>query len=504
MVVGAQEHRDAEAEFRDERHRRVKGGAGAFLTGLSIRLPPANIEAEQAVLGGLMARNDSYSRISGFLRPEHFADPIHGEIYRRIGERIDQGAVADAVTLRSDLEGTSILDEVGGTRYLGQLLGAMIGIINIPDYARLILETYIRRQIIDACEAVANQAFGMDGAPNALRLITELRMMLVAIEGHVESPDNLRSIANAVSLAIEAGKAAAQRGDGLSGPSCGFGAMDQFIGGLEPGTNTVLGARPGVGKTALAVQMAMRMAQKGYRILYISLEMAAYKLGRRALSLAARVPLKELRAGSFEFDDSLAEDVVKGQKVFESLPLLIADEPRLTMDAITTRANLAKRKFGRLDAIFIDHLHILGKNDRLSRMQDVQAIAEQTGAIMALTKRMEIPAVTLAQLSRGVESRDDKRPTIADLRGSGAIEQDADTIGMMYRPEAGMRPPERKQGEGEGDFIVRQQHYQRRLDEVRGKAWVYFDKVRDGEGGVAELGFDGTYTRFFEKDREQR
>lgn len=493
----------AELEFRRSREAKITIGRGEGLIGISQRQPPSNLEAEQALLGGLLANNKPYARISTYLRPEHFADPIHGEIYRRICERIDAGGIADAVLIRSDLENTTILDEVGGVVYLGQLLSAMVGVINVPEYARLILECYLRRQIIEACDVAASAAFGSEDTRDALRLITDLRMALVAVEAHAESPDKLRSIAHAVDVAIEKGREAARRGNRLSGLSCGFDCLDQFIGGLEPGTNTVIGARPGVGKTALGLQMGMRMARAGSRILYVSLEMDAWKLGRRALSLASRVTLKDIRAGEFERDDSLAEDIVRGRQTFEGLPLLIEEEPRLTMPAIAARAKAAERKLGRLDALFIDHLHIVGRDERMLRMNDVQAIAEISAGISALAKRMQIPAITLAQLSRAVEGRDDKRPTSADLRGSGAIEQDADTIGFIYRPEAGLRPPERKDNETDGDFAARKAAYDRRLAEVKGKAWVHFTKVRDGEEGAAELCFDGAYVRFYEKEERR-
>lgn len=475
-------------------------GLGANLLGMSLREPPSNLEAEQALLGALLANNDAFAAVSDFLRPEHFADGVHAVIYERIATRIAAGEVADAITLRADLEGSGELDPAGGAGYLAELLSAMVSPKVAGQYGRVILDCWMRREVISACEMAAVAAFGAEPGLAAGTLIERIRDDLLKVERDLPSQARTFSIGRAVQDAIDAGAAVAARGGGLSGASCGFPDLDRVIGGLEPGTNTILAARPGVGKSALGLQMALRMAHGGLRVLYVSLEMSAAQMGRRALSLISRVPLADLRSGAFTRDDGLAEDVVRSRQVFERMPLLIEDEPRLTYQAIAARARTAQRKLGRLDALFIDHLHILGRDDRMARLNDAQAIAEQSAGIRAIGQRMGIPLITLAQLNRGVESREDKRPTLADLRGSGSVEQDADTIGFIYRPEMGLRDPEKRVGETDHDYARRVNETQQKRADVTGKAFVIFDKVRDGETQQVELRFDARRVRFHQID----
>jgi len=484
------------------RQRRLTAGLGEGLLGNALRQPPVNLEAEQAVLGAILANNKALERVDTFLRPEHFAEPAHGAIYARILERVMDGQVADPITLRADFEGTGTLDEVGGAVYLVELLGAMVGVINAGEYGQLIVDAWMKRQIIEMAEGAAQLAYGVEAGLNPAKVLDRIRLQLLEIEAHTPNPGTMKSLRSAVDEAIAAGEAAAARGTGLSGISCGFPSLDAFLLGLEPATNTVIAARPRVGKTALAVQMALRMARLGHRGLYVSLEMEAAKLARRALSLVSRIKLQDIRRGEFARDDGLADDIVRARAVLADLPLLIEDEPRLTHQTIAQRARLAERKLGRLDWIMVDHLHIVGDDDRMARMPDIKAIAEKSAAIRAIGQRMKIPVITLAQLSRAVESREDQRPTLADLRGSGAIEQDADSIGFIYRPEVGMRPPVKKPGESDGDYAAKLHQHNQGLDEVRGKAWVNWEKVREGEPGSAELRFDGARVRFHEIDEK--
>jgi replicative DNA helicase len=250
--------------------------------------------------------------------------------------------------------------------------------------------------------------------------------------------------------------------------------------------------------TALAVQMAMRVAQTGLPVLFVSLEMQARQIGRRALALASRVKLRDLRSGDFTRCPFMAEDVVVGQQRLAELPLLIEDEPSLTAQAIALRAKAAIRKFGSLGLVVIDHLHIMGRPESAARFGDTQAITEISGGVKRMAKELDVPVLLLAQLNRRVEGQDDKRPSMADLRQSGAVEQDAEAVGFLYRPEYYLA---RQKPEDLGDtkFAEATAKWQTQMEAAGGRAEVIWDKVRDGETGVDDLRFDGERVRFFEE-----
>ncbi|MBN8901316.1 MAG: replicative DNA helicase, partial [Rhodospirillales bacterium] len=231
------------------------------LLGLSHRLPPSNVQAEQALLGALLANNRAYERVSEFLAAEHFADPIHGRIYQAIARRIESGQLADAVTLKAEFEHSGILEEVGGTAYLAQLLTAMVGIINAGEYGRAIHDAWLRRQLIDIGETVVNNAFGMDAELDAKQQIESAEQQLFQLATEGGNDGGFITFERALTEAIHAAERAFHRAGGVSGLTTGLRDLDSKMGGLHPSDLLILAGRPGMGKTALATKIAFGAAK---------------------------------------------------------------------------------------------------------------------------------------------------------------------------------------------------------------------------------------------------
>jgi replicative DNA helicase len=231
------------------------------LLGLSQRMPPSNIAAEQALLGALLANNRAYDRVSDFLAPEHFADPINGRIYQAIVRRLEAGQLADAVTLRGEFEHNGVLEEVGGTAYLAQLVTAMVGIINAGDYGRVMYDTWLRRQLIDIGETVVNNAFGADPELDGGQQIQAGEEQLYQLATAGRSDDRMVPFEAALTAAIKAAEAAFKRSGHVAGLSTGLRDLDKKMGGLHKSDLLILAGRPGMGKSALATRS--RSARRG-------------------------------------------------------------------------------------------------------------------------------------------------------------------------------------------------------------------------------------------------
>ena len=473
--------------------------------------PPYNLQAEQAFLGALLANNSVYSLVSNFLLPDHFADPIHAKIFAACVSRIDRGAVADMISLKGDLENSGILSEVGGIAYLAQLVSAMVGLMNAGEYGRVITEAWQRRKVIDAAEAAMMMAYdGSVQLQEAVSLIENLEF--VADEG--SKPKKAVSLISAVDDALAAADRVAKGDDG-NRVKTGFLAIDEALGGLEPGTLTVLGGRPAMGKSALGYQIGLNVARSIFwrersridagdapnahipRVGVFSLEMSAAELGRRALSAASGVALAKLKRGQHE---KHMDALIAARKELASLPLIIDDSAGLTAGQISSKVRKHARK-APFRLIVIDHLHIVTPSEQSQRSGASFGIGEITRSLKRLAKELETPILLLAQLSRGVESRDDKRPLLSDLKQAGDIEQDADTVMFVYRPEYYLpkAPPEKAANETEEKHSHRVNDYHTRKQALAGRAEVIIAKQRDGAECVVPLMFRGYTTSFYEE-----
>lgn len=455
------------------------------------RQPPANIEAEQALLGSLMSNNKALERC-GALKPEHFADPVHGRIFHAIVRRTSSGAIADAVSLRDDFLNSGALEDVGGESYLAQLLSAMVGIINASEYSRIIQDNAARRQLIDIGETLVNLAFGgkdlsaVQIAMQTVGLIDAIAAEGLADEGPVSHDEAMdRALA-----AMERARA------GLIGISTGFKGIDERLGGLEAGLVYALGGRPGMGKSALGHNIALNMARSGHPVLEMSLEMSATQLGRRSLATAAKVSLRAIQRGQANSEE--AERIVVARREWKELPIHIDDAGGQTPQQIAAKVRMARRKLG-IKVVMLDHLNLIRPDAENVRENLTTTTGLAADALLQIAKESGVAILELVQLNRGLENREDKRPSLADLRQSGNIEQDAYAVGFVYRPEYYLGgEPEPKPGETEVKLEQRREEWDDQKRSLAGKAELIWAKVRDGESGTDALMFDGPTTTFSE------
>jgi len=483
------------------------------LLGLSQRLPPSNLQAEQALLGALLANNKAYERVSEFLAPEHFADPIHGRIYQAIARRCEAGQIADPVMLRAEFEHSGVLEEVGGTAYLAQLLGAMVGIINAGDYGRAIHDAWIRRQLIDIGEVTVNRAFGSEPELNGTAQIEAAEQTLFDLATKGGAEGGLITFEKALIAAIEIAATAHKNQGSVSGLDTGLRDLNKKMGGLHPSDLIILAGRPGMGKTALATKIAFGAAKAllanarrdnpnamaGKAIAIFSLEMSSEQLATRLLAEEARVSADRIRRGEINTKDF--DNFVAVSRDISQLPLLIDDTPALTLSALRTRCRRLKRTNG-LGLVVIDYLQLMRPAAGTKPENRVLEISQITQGLKAIAKELAVPVLALSQLSRAVESREDKRPQLADLRESGTIEQDADVVMFVYRDEYYMQQKEPKiiAFENETKFQDAHQKWQSDMESVYNKAELILAKQRHGPTGKIDLFFEGEFTRFADLD----
>ena len=483
------------------------------LLGLSQRMPPSNIAAEQALLGALLANNRACDRVSDFLAPEHFADPINGRIYLAIVRRLEAGQLADAVTLRGEFEHNGVLEEVGGTAYLAQLVTAMVGIINAGDYGRVVYDTWLRRQLIDIGETVVNNAFGADPELDGVKQIQAGEEQLYQLATAGRSDDRMVPFEAALTSAIKAAEAAFKRSGHVAGLSTGLRDLDNKMGGLHKSDLLILAGRPGMGKSALATKIAFgaaralmaeaaaaetKKAHPGSVVIF-SLEMSSEQLATRLLSEESRVSSDRIRKGEIAERDFVR--FVSVAKELQLLPLFLDDTPAITLSALRTRCRRLKRTRG-LSLVVIDYLQLMRPSPGTRAENRVLEISVITQGLKALAKELEVPVMALSQLSRAVESREDKRPQLSDLRESGSIEQDADAVMFIYRDEYYLqqRAPKQMAFKSEDEFQSALDKWQRDMEAVHNKAEVLLEKQRHGPTGRIELFFEGEYTRFADLD----
>ncbi len=487
------------------------------LLGLSQRLPPANLEAEQALLGALLANNKAYERVSDFLAPDHFAHPAHGRIFQSIARRIDTGQLADAVTLRAEFEHSGILDEVGGAAYLAQLLSAMVGIINAGEYGRAIHDAWIRRQLIDLGEVMVNRAFGSDPELDGTGQIEASEQALYDLATRGAADGGFIAFAEALTEAVRGAERAVKSAGRVMGQTTGLTDLDKKMGGLHPSDLVILAGRPGMGKTALATRIAFGAA-KALRedaareqspdrsqatrlpaIAVFSLEMSAEQLATRLLAERSRISSDRIRRGDIGQKD--VDKFVEVSREIAGLPIQIDDTPAITLSAMRTRARRMKRTQG-LAMIVVDYLQLIRPAAGTRPENRVLEISQITQGLKALAKELSVPVLALSQLSRAVEGREDKRPQLSDLRESGTIEQDADAVLFLYRDEYYLeqREPKKNKFENEAKFLEAHAKWQADMTEVHNKADLIIAKQRHGPTGSIELFFDPALTRFDDID----
>jgi replicative DNA helicase len=463
---------------------------------------PHNIEAEQALLGALLVNNDVFDRVANIIQPEHFFDPVHARIFEVAGDRIRKNAHATPVTLKGFFAADEGLQTLGGPAYLVRLAGAALSIFAARDYAQLIYDLAIRRQLILIGQEIADKAGRVETDNEPKEQIVEAEQALYQLGEQGRVDQGFQSFRRAVLDAVNVANAAYLRDGGLAGLSTGFVDLDRRLGGLHPSDLLILAGRPSMGKTALATNIAFSIARsyrKGTRqdgsegaveggvVGFFSLEMSSEQLAARILSEAARVPANRIREGSLTEEEM--RRFIEAAKALENAPLFIDDTPALPISTIAARARRLKRQHG-LDALFIDYLQLARPASSRSEGR-VQEVSEITQGLKAIAKELNIPVIALSQLSRQVESREDKRPQLSDLRESGSIEQDADVVMFVFREEY------YKEREKPGDHdIEAMMKWKDEMAALHGKAEIVIGKQRHGPIGSIGLAFEGEFTRF--------
>lgn len=457
-----------------------------------------------------MANSKVLHQIADFLRPEHFADAANGRIYQECTRRIMAGGVADAVSLRLWWESDADSGSVLGKGYLAQLLASMVSLVSARDYARVIVDCWMRREILHTASLLAQAAQDtsksmMDDVHSATAEIDR------AVAGIADQSMPIHSFNNALDDAISDAEAR-YRGEPSNAIFTGMQTVDDAIGGFEPGTMIVLAGATGMGKSALGWSWATGIAKQARELMRqgaslidvpgvagISLEMTAKQLARRAISAATEISVTDIKRGAHLNEADWAQ-ISRARRVdLADLPLEIVDSSGLTVQQIRLRLRAIRRKIG-LGLIVVDHLHIVVPEDRDVRNGSTAAVGKVSEAMMHLAKEFNVPLLCLAQLSRGIASREDKRPTKADLRQSGEIEQNADTIAFVHRPEYFIPKarPEQKPGELSEAFHARLRDDDEMRDRTAGKAELILAKVRDGDETIVPLTFHGPTTTFHE------
>jgi replicative DNA helicase len=462
---------------------------------------PHNIEAEQQLLGAILTNNELYDRVAQIVRGEHFFDPVHRRIWEVAEARIQKNALASPVTLKAFLEDDEGLKALGGPGYLARLAGAAIAAFAARDYAQMLYDLAIRRELIALGRDISAQAASVEVANEPAEQIVEAEQRLYKLAEQGRSETGFQSFLKAVTDAVNVANAAYQRDGGLAGLSTGLADLDRKLGGLHKSDLLILAGRPSMGKTSLATNIAFNIA-KAYRkgrlpdggegavdggvVGFFSLEMSAEQLAARVLSEASEVPSEQIRRG--DMTEGEFRRFVEAAKTLEACPLYIDDTPALPISQLAARARRLKRTHG-LDVLFVDYLQLV--RPASAKDSRVNEVSEITQGLKAIAKELDIPVVALSQLSRQVESREDKRPQLSDLRESGSIEQDADVVMFVFREEY------YKEREKPGDHdLEKMAKWQEEMERLHGKAEVIIGKQRHGPIGAVDLAFEGRFTRF--------
>ncbi|MBE7186506.1 MAG: replicative DNA helicase [Methylobacterium mesophilicum] len=473
------------------------------------REAPNNIEAEQALLGAVLINNDAYYRVSDFLKPQHFFEPLHRRIFEVAGEFIRVGKMASPVTIKTFLPADEKVGDITVSHYLARLAAEAVTVINAADYGRAIYDLATRRALITVGEEMVNVAYDapVDLSPQDQIEDAERKLFELAETGRYDG--GFESFTDAVKTAIDMANAAYMRDGHLSGISTGLRDLDNRMGGLQPSDLIVLAGRPGMGKTSLATNIAFNIAAayepvqqadgtnkaaNGGVIGFFSLEMSAEQLATRIISEQTEIASSKIRRG--EITEADFEKLVACSHMMQKIPLFIDSTGGISIAQLAARARRLKRQRG-LDVLVIDYIQLMqgsGKN----AANRVQEVTEITTGLKALAKELNVPIIALSQLSRQVESRDDKRPQLSDLRESGSIEQDADVVIFVFREEYYLKNKEPKPGSEE--YIK----WETDMNETRGKAEVIIAKQRHGPTGTVGLGFQAEFTRFFDLAEDAR
>ena len=453
---------------------------------------PSNIEAEQSLIGSVLVNNDIIDEISNIVNAGKFFDPIHRKIYEVIETLNNKGMIANPITLKNYFEKDSGLSEVGGVDYLVKLTRFSSSIKQAIDYAKIIHEMYVKRELIFISDGISDQAKDEQIEKTGENIIEDAEKSLFDLAERGNFSQTFLKFNQAIDQTIEMATLAMKSDQGIVGVPTGLSDLDEKLGGLHKSDLIIIAGRPSMGKTALATNIAYYAAkhmqdnnEKG-SVAFFSLEMSSEQLSTRILSEQARISSHEIGTGKAT-EETLNRYIETSRNIYD-LPLYIDETPAIAISTLSNRARRIKRLFG-LKLIVVDYIQLMRTNS--NRMDGrVQEISEITQGLKALAKELNVPVVALSQLSRAVEQRDDKKPQLSDLRESGSIEQDADVVLFVYREEYYLEKKEPKQGS------IEHAEWQSKMSDIHGQAELIVGKHRHGSTGVVHVEFEGMFTKF--------
>ena len=399
-----------------------------------LRIPPHSIEAESSVLGGLLLDNGAWDRVGDLLVDADFYRYEHRLIYGVVGTLINATKPADVITVYEQLQNLGKAEEVGGLAYLNSLAQYVPSASNIRRYAEIVRERSILRKLVSASDEIATNAFNTQGRPVA-KILDEAEQKIFNIgEEGSRMKQGFQGMDSLVVQLLDRVQEMADNPSDVTGIPTGFYDLDRMTSGFQAGDMIVLAARPSMGKTALAINIAEHVAlNEGLPVAVFSMEMGASQLAVRIVGSIGRIDQTHLRTGRLTDDEwpRLTEAIEK----LRNISLHIDETPGLTVSELRANARRLARQCGKLGLIVVDYLQLMSVSSSMSDENRATAVGEISRGLKMLAKELQCPVIALSQLSRGVESRTDKRPMMSDLRESGAIEQDADVIMFIYRDD---------------------------------------------------------------------
>ena len=454
---------------------------------------PSNLEAEQALLGSILVNNDIIDEISTIINSAIFYDPAHIKIYEVIESLNNKGMIANPITLKNFFEKDNMLNEVGGTEYLVKLTRFSGSVKQAIDYARIIHEMYLRRELVMVSDKLSGDTLNASSQEkNAEKIIEETEKSLYDLAERGTFSQSYLKFNKALDETIKMATLAMQSDQGIVGVPTGLTDLDEKLGGLHKSDLVILAGRPSMGKTALATNIAFNASQhilnreEKSSVAFFSLEMSSEQLSTRILSEQARIKSDDIRRGKVT-EEEINRYIETSRNIY-NLPLFIDETPAITIAALSNRARRIKRLHG-LGLVVVDYIQLMRSSSNKNEGR-VQEISEITQGLKALAKELSVPVLALSQLSRAVEQRDDKQPQLADLRESGSIEQDADVVMFVYREAYYLERKQPKLGS------IEHAEWQSKMNDVNGLADIILGKQRHGPTGTVKVEFEGIYTKF--------
>ena len=454
---------------------------------------PSNLEAEQALLGSILVNNDILDEVSSIVNANIFYDPAHVRIYEIIESLNNKGMIANPITLKNFFEKDNMLSDVGGVEYLVKLTRFSGSAKQAVDYAKIIHEMYLRRELVQISDKLSSETLNANSKEqSAENIIESTEKSLFDLAERGSFSQSFLKFNQALDQTIEMATKAMQNDQGLVGVPTGLTELDNKLGGLHKSDLIILAGRPSMGKTALATNIAYNASQnilnrqEKSSVAFFSLEMSSEQLSTRILSEQAKIKSDDIRRGKVT-EEEINRYIETSRNIY-NLPLYIDETPAITIATLSNRARRIKRLFG-LSLIVVDYIQLMRSNSNKNDGR-VQEISEITQGLKALAKELSVPVLALSQLSRAVEQRDDKQPQLADLRESGSIEQDADVVMFVYREEYYLERKQPKLGS------IEHAEWQSKMNDVNGLADIILGKQRHGPTGTVKVEFEGIYTKF--------